>query len=245
MSAHTIDPSRSRIALHRARAQVGEFRSSFARCGAVGLTRQEARTRRRPTSDSRRFEARRLGRMRTLVEPFADETLARRFMALASARNYTALAELLDPDVVWYGTRGGIDAARVVRGPDAYLAYMREVLGTFERYEFEVEETFRFGAVSSSICGSAARDVTASSWRAGRRSRSVFGRAWSTVSRDTSTATRRVARADSANEPRRFRFARAAAVRGGPGSTQGPEIATNRLSQTAVSRCGSFQPGRG
>jgi ketosteroid isomerase-like protein len=80
----------------------------------------------------------------TLVEPFENETLARRFMALASARDYTAVAELLDPDVVWYGTRGGIDAERIVRGPDAYLAYMREVLGTFERYEFEVEETFRF-----------------------------------------------------------------------------------------------------
>jgi ketosteroid isomerase-like protein len=79
-----------------------------------------------------------------LVEPFENETLARRFMALASARDYTAVAELLDPDVVWYGTRGGIDAERIVRGPDAYLAYMREVLGTFERYEFEVEETFRF-----------------------------------------------------------------------------------------------------
>ncbi len=82
--------------------------------------------------------------MRTLVEPIEDETLARRFIALASAQDYTALAELLDPDVVWYGTRGGIDAERVVRGPDAYLAYMREVLGTFERYEFNVEEAFRF-----------------------------------------------------------------------------------------------------
>ena len=82
--------------------------------------------------------------MRTVVEPIEDETLARRFIALASARDYGAFAELLDPDVVWSGTRGGMDAERVVRGPDAYLAYMREVLGTFERYEFEVEETFRF-----------------------------------------------------------------------------------------------------
>ena len=80
--------------------------------------------------------------MRTLVEPVEDETLARRFIALASARDYR-VAELLDPDVGWYGTRGGMDAERVVRGPDAYLDYMREVLGTFERYEFEVEETFR------------------------------------------------------------------------------------------------------
>ena len=82
--------------------------------------------------------------MRTVVEPLEDQTLARRFIALASARDYRAVAELLDPDVVWYGTRGGMDAERVVRGPDAYLAYMREVLGTFERYVFEVEETFRF-----------------------------------------------------------------------------------------------------
>ena len=79
-----------------------------------------------------------------MIESLDDETLARRFIALASARDYTALAELLDPDVVWYGTRGGIDAERVIRGPDAYLAYMREVLGVFERYEFEVEASFPF-----------------------------------------------------------------------------------------------------
>ena len=79
-----------------------------------------------------------------LAEPSENETLARRFMALSSARDYAGVAELLDPDVVWYGTRGGIDAERIARGPDAYLAYMREVLGTFERYEFEVEEAFRF-----------------------------------------------------------------------------------------------------
>ena len=46
-----------------------------------------------------------------------------------------------------------MDAERVVRGPDAYLAYMREVLGTFERYEFEVEETFRVEAACSSSGG--------------------------------------------------------------------------------------------
>ena len=79
-----------------------------------------------------------------MAEPSEDEALARRFLALASARDYAAFAVLLDPDVVWYGTRGGMDAERVFRGPDAYLAYMREVLETFERYEFEVEETFEF-----------------------------------------------------------------------------------------------------
>ncbi len=63
-------------------------------------------------------------------------------MALASARDYAAFSEALHPDVVWYGTRGGMDAERVIRGPDAYLEYMREILGTLERYEFEVEEAF-------------------------------------------------------------------------------------------------------
>jgi ketosteroid isomerase-like protein len=77
-----------------------------------------------------------------VAELSEDEALARRYIALASARDYEAFAELLDPEVVWYGTRGGIDAERVVRGPDEYLAYMREVLGTFERYEFEVAEAF-------------------------------------------------------------------------------------------------------
>ena len=145
--------------------------------------------------------------MRTLVEPVEDETLARRFIALASARDYR-VAELLDPDVGWYGTRGGMDAERVVRGPDAYLDYMREVLGTFERYEFEVEETFRIEGGVLAYLWEAVRDVTASSWRVGRRSRSESGTAWSTGSGDMSTATRRVAKvdwtkADAGNRTRR------------------------------------------
>jgi ketosteroid isomerase-like protein len=79
-----------------------------------------------------------------VAKPSGDEELARRYIALASARDYEAFADLLDPEVVWHGTRGGVDAERVVRGPEAYLAYMREVLGTFERYEFEVEQAFGF-----------------------------------------------------------------------------------------------------
>ena len=79
-----------------------------------------------------------------MAEPSENLALARRFIAMASAGDYEAFADLLDPDVVWYGTRGGMDAERVVRGPEEYLAYMREVLGTFDRYEFEVEEAFEF-----------------------------------------------------------------------------------------------------
>jgi hypothetical protein len=37
------------------------------------------------------------------------------------------MADSLDPDVVWFGTRGGLDEGQVLRGPDAWLEYMREI----------------------------------------------------------------------------------------------------------------------
>ena len=49
------------------------------------------------------------------------------------------IADLFDPDVVMYGTRGGIDQDRVFRGRQALLDYWREVGGTWDSYRIELE----------------------------------------------------------------------------------------------------------
>ena len=58
----------------------------------------------------------------------------------ASTDDEARMADTLDPDVVWYGTRGGLDEARVMRGPEAVLAYLREIREAWEEYDVEVEQ---------------------------------------------------------------------------------------------------------
>jgi ketosteroid isomerase-like protein len=47
--------------------------------------------------------------------------------------------EILDPEVVWLGTRGGLDEARVMHGPEAWVEYMQEIEEPWERFDAEVE----------------------------------------------------------------------------------------------------------
>ena len=47
---------------------------------------------------------------------------------------------MLDPDVVWFGTRGGLDESQVLRGPEAVLEYMREIQEPWEEFGVEVEQ---------------------------------------------------------------------------------------------------------
>jgi ketosteroid isomerase-like protein len=69
-----------------------------------------------------------------------------RFMAVAAAsEDRAALRPLLDPEVVWFGTRGGLDESRVMRGPDAVIAYMREISEPWSNLRFEIEETVEAG----------------------------------------------------------------------------------------------------
>ncbi len=65
--------------------------------------------------------------------------VVRQFFELGGTRDFEAIRGLLDPEVVWRGTRGGLDEHRVTRGPDAWIAYMREVEEPWDRFEVEVE----------------------------------------------------------------------------------------------------------
>jgi ketosteroid isomerase-like protein len=55
------------------------------------------------------------------------------------------LAEHLDPEVVWFGTRGGLDESRVMRGPQAVLDYLREIQDAWESFDVEVERLLESG----------------------------------------------------------------------------------------------------
>jgi ketosteroid isomerase-like protein len=50
------------------------------------------------------------------------------------------MSDSLDPEVVWYGTRGGLDEARVMQGPEAVLAYLQEIREAWEQYDVQVEQ---------------------------------------------------------------------------------------------------------
>jgi ketosteroid isomerase-like protein len=56
-----------------------------------------------------------------------------------------AIAEKLDPEVVWFGTRGGLDEGQVMRGPQAVLDYLHEIQDAWERYDIDVEQFLEAG----------------------------------------------------------------------------------------------------
>jgi ketosteroid isomerase-like protein len=77
-----------------------------------------------------------------------SEALAvvRAFFDLTAAGDFGRLLEILDPDVVFLGTRGGLDEKRVLCGPDAVLEYIRdEITDPWERYEVEAERLIEVG----------------------------------------------------------------------------------------------------
>ena len=65
--------------------------------------------------------------------------VVRELAAAINADDVQGLARLLDPEVVQYGTRGGVDQGRVVRGREAVLAYWDEVSEAWESQTFELE----------------------------------------------------------------------------------------------------------
>ena len=69
----------------------------------------------------------------------------RRFLDLVVAQDTTAMADLLDPEVVWFGTRGGLDESQVLRGPAAVLDYMLEIQEPWEEFNVEVEKIIEAG----------------------------------------------------------------------------------------------------
>lgn len=69
----------------------------------------------------------------------------RRLFELLPSRDRAALAELLDPEVVWLGTRGGLDAKRVSRGAGAFLDYLEEIEQPWEQLDVDIEQVIESG----------------------------------------------------------------------------------------------------
>ena len=77
-----------------------------------------------------------------------SEALAvvRAFFDLTAAGDFARLSDILDPAVVFLGTRGGLDEKRVLRGPDAVIAYVRdEITDPWEQYDVEAERLIEIG----------------------------------------------------------------------------------------------------
>ena len=69
----------------------------------------------------------------------SNADIARDLAAAINADDFQAISRLLDPDVVQYGTRGGVDQDRIVRGREAVLAYWEEIGEAWEYQKFEPE----------------------------------------------------------------------------------------------------------
>jgi ketosteroid isomerase-like protein len=76
---------------------------------------------------------------------FEVPEFVRRFVNQASPEGAAAFSEMLDPDVVWFGTRGGLDESRVMRGRDAVLAYSREIQEPWAKLGVEIEQVIEAG----------------------------------------------------------------------------------------------------
>jgi len=74
-------------------------------------------------------------------------SLMRELSAALNAGDQDRQYRLLDPEVVQYGTRGGIDQGRVLRGRAAVLGYWQEVAEQWESQTFEPERVIDAGDV--------------------------------------------------------------------------------------------------
>lgn len=71
--------------------------------------------------------------------------VVRAFFDLAATGDLAGVRDCFASDVVWFGTRGGLDEDQVIRGPDAVLEYMREIEDTWERFDAEIERLIDVG----------------------------------------------------------------------------------------------------
>jgi ketosteroid isomerase-like protein len=85
--------------------------------------------------------------------------VVRELSAAWNADDQERQAQVLDPDVVQHGTRGGIDEGRVIRGREAVLEYWEDVGDTWQSLSFELERLIE------------ADDVAVVFWRETARSR--------------------------------------------------------------------------
>jgi ketosteroid isomerase-like protein len=73
--------------------------------------------------------------------------VVRGLMAAINGDDPEGPARVLHREVVQYGTRGGIDQDRVVRGREAVLEYWQEVAEAWESQTFELERLIEAGDV--------------------------------------------------------------------------------------------------
>ena len=71
--------------------------------------------------------------------------IVQRFLDLVVAQDTSAVADMLDPEVVWFGTHGGLDEGQVLRGPAAVLEYMIEIQEPWEVFGVEIERIIEAG----------------------------------------------------------------------------------------------------
>jgi ketosteroid isomerase-like protein len=93
------------------------------------------------------------------MEATSAAEVVRELSAAWNAADRERQAVVLDPEVVQYGTRGGIDEGRVIRGREAVLEYWEDVGETWESLSFELERLIEAG------------DVAVAFWRETARSR--------------------------------------------------------------------------
>ncbi len=67
------------------------------------------------------------------------------FLDLSAAGDYARMPDVLDPDVVWFGTRGGLDQSQVGRGPGAVIAYLQEIQEPWEQFDVEIQRLIETG----------------------------------------------------------------------------------------------------
>jgi ketosteroid isomerase-like protein len=78
-------------------------------------------------------------RLREILGPVTGAAIVREFYSRIQRDENEGVRELLDPAVVWFGTAGGVDAHRVIRGPDAFVEYLDEIQEMWEQFRVEVE----------------------------------------------------------------------------------------------------------
>jgi ketosteroid isomerase-like protein len=71
--------------------------------------------------------------------------LVRRFFELTAGDDPAPVVEVLHPDVVWLGAKGGLDEEQVLRGHDAVLEYLQEIREPWRHFEVELERFVEAG----------------------------------------------------------------------------------------------------
>jgi ketosteroid isomerase-like protein len=73
--------------------------------------------------------------------------VVRELAAALNANDQERLVRVMDPEIVQYGTRGGIDQDRTVRGREAVLDYWSEIEAAWESQTFEADRLIEAGDV--------------------------------------------------------------------------------------------------